>query len=401
MRGSLLSRLVLALLVLSSTGAVAATAAGPAIQLSSVTVAPDDPITDEQVTIEATISNLENSDSIVDVTDLYVRSIGTTQEFDRIENVGSISPGGSLSVPISAKFETPGQKQLAINLVVQDTNGEYHSYTYPVYVEVSEPKVKADLSATTPQNDSETVEVSLTNFGNTNLTNVEVTATANGNVLERNFIRDVPPDSNRVSAFDTGGVVSDTVEFTATYDAAGDSHSTSLVTNVNEETQIPGEIRLTAVEVSRAGSGVMIEGDAANLGGTDAESVLVQINDTAGVQPVSPSGEYFVGGVEASEFATFELTAETESNTSSIPVVITYIVDNKRVTTTQMVDLTATAMSAGSSGAPGDSVASGADASRPGSGSAGSGGLPLRLIAGGVVVITILLAGVAYRWRSR
>lgn len=401
MRGSLLSRLVLALLVLSSTGAVAATAAGPAIQLSSVTVAPDDPITDEQVTIEATISNLENSDSIVDVTDLYVRSIGTTQEFDRIENVGSISPGGSLSVPISAKFETPGQKQLAINLVVQDTNGEYHSYTYPVYVEVSEPKVKADLSATTPQNDSETVEVSLTNFGNTNLTNVEVTATANGNVLERNFIRDVPPDSNRVSAFDTGGVVSDTVEFTATYDAAGDSHSTSLVTNVNEETQIPGEIRLTAVEVSRAGSGVMIEGDAANLGGTDAESVLVQINDTAGVQPVSPSGEYFVGGVEASEFATFELTAETESNTSSIPVAITYIVDNKRVTTTQMVDLTATTMSAGSSGAPGDSVASGADASRPGSGSAGSGGLPLRLIAGGVVVITILLAGVAYRWRSR
>ena len=401
MRGSLLSRLVLALLVLSSTGAVAATAAGPAIQLSSVTVAPDDPITDEQVTIEATISNLENSDSIVDVTDLYVRSIGTTQEFDRIENVGSISPGGSLSVPISAKFETPGQKQLAINLVVQDTNGEYHSYTYPVYVEVSEPKVKADLSATTPQNDSETVEVSLTNFGNTNLTNVEVTATANGNVLERNFIRDVPPDSNRVSAFDTGGVVSDTVEFTATYDAAGDSHSTSLVTNVNEETQIPGEIRLTAVEVSRAGSGVMIEGDAANLGGTDAESVLVQINDTAGVQPVSPSGEYFVGGVEASEFATFELTAETESNTSSIPVVITYIVDNERVTTTQMVDLTATAMSAGSSGAPGDSVASGADASGPGSGSAGSGGLPLRLIAGGVVVITILLAGVAYRWRSR
>jgi hypothetical protein len=401
MRGSLLSRLVLALLVLSSTGAVAATAAGPAIQLSSVTVAPDDPITDEQVTIEATISNLENSDSIVDVTDLYVRSIGTTQEFDRIENVGSISPGGSLSVPISAKFETPGQKQLAINLVVQDTNGEYHSYTYPVYVEVSEPKVKADLSATTPQNDSETIEVSLTNFGNTNLTNVEVTAMANGNVLERNFVRDVSPDSNRVSAFDTSGVVSDTVEFTATYDAAGDSHSTSLVTNVNEETQIPGEIRLTAVEVSRAGSGVMIEGDAANLGGTDAESVLVQIDDTAGVQPVSPSGEYFVGGVEASEFATFELTAETESNTSSIPVAITYIVDNKRVTTTQMVDLTATAMSPGNSGAPGDSVASGADASGHNSGSAGSGGLPLRLIAGGVAVITILLAGVAYRWRSR
>ena len=82
--------------------------------------------------------------------------------------------------------------------------------------------------------------------------------------------------------------------------------------------------------------------------------VLVQINDTADVRPVSPSGEYFVGGVEASEFATFELTAQTESNASSVPVTITYIVDNERVTTTQHVDLKATAMSTGPSATPGD-----------------------------------------------
>ncbi|PHQ44469.1 hypothetical protein DJ68_18325, partial [Halorubrum sp. C3] len=87
MRRSLLPRLVLALLVLSSTGVVAVTADDPAIQLSSVTVTPDDPTTGEQVTIDATISNLENSDTLVDVTDLYVRSLGTTKEFDRIENI--------------------------------------------------------------------------------------------------------------------------------------------------------------------------------------------------------------------------------------------------------------------------------------------------------------------------
>ncbi|EMA71021.1 hypothetical protein [Halorubrum distributum] len=401
MRWSLLSRLALALLVLSSTGAVAVTADDPAIQLSSVTVTPDDPTTGEQVTIDATISNLENSETIVDMTSLYVRSAGTADEFARIEDVGSISPGGSLSVPISTRFETPGQKQLEINLVVQDNNGDYHSYSYPAYVEVSEPEVKAGLSATATENKSETIEVSLTNFGNTNLTDVEVTATANGDVLDRNFVRDVSPESSQVTSFDTDGVVSDTVEFTATYDAAGASHSTSLATNVNEETQVPGEIRLTAVEVSRAGPGVMIEGDAANLGGTDADSVLVQINDTADVHPVSPSGEYFVGGVEASEFATFELTAQTESNASSVPVTLTYIVDNERVTTTQQVDLTATTMSAGPSAAPGDSAATSSSAAASHSGAGGSGGLPLRLLAGGVAVITILLAGVAYRWRSQ
>ncbi|ELZ36679.1 hypothetical protein [Halorubrum distributum] len=380
---------------------VAVTADDPAIQLSSVTVTPDDPTTGEQVTIDATISNLENSDTIVDVTDLYVRSLGTTKEFDRIDNIGSVSPGGSLSVPISATFETPGQKQLEVNLVVQDNNGDYHSYTYPVYLEVSEPEVKADLSATAPQNASETIEVSLTNFGNTNLTDVEVTATANGNILDRNFVRDVSPESTQVTSFDTGSVGSDTVEFTATYDAAGENHSTSLNANVNEETQVPGEIRLTAIEVSRTGSGVMIEGDAANLGGTDADSVLVQINDTADVQPVSPSGEYFVGGVEASEFATFELTAQTESNASSVPVAITYIVDNERVTMTQEVDLTATTMPAGPGTASGDSGASGGGPPAAHSGGGGSGGLPLRLLAGGAVVITILLVGVAYRWRSQ
>lgn len=402
MRRSLLPRLVIALLVLvSSTGVVAVTAADPAVQLSSVNVTPDDPTTGEQVTIEATISNLENSDTIVDATSLYVRSRGTVDEFARIEDVGSISPGGSLSVPISTTFETPGQKELEINLVVQDTNGDYHSYTYPVYVEVSEPEVKAGLSATGPENESENIEVSLTNFGNTNLTDVEITATASGDDFDSNFVRDVSPESSQVTTFDTSGIVSDTVEFTATYDAAGASHSTSLETNINEETQVPGEIRLTAIDWSRAGSGVMIEGDAANLGGTDADSVLVRINNTDNIRPVSPSGEYFVGGVEASEFATFELTAQTDSNASSVPVVITYIVDNERVTTTQQVDLTAAAASASFSGPPGDGAASGGDASGPRSEATGSGGLPLRLLAGGVAVITILLAGVAYRWRSK
>jgi hypothetical protein len=116
---------------------------------------------------------------------------------------------------------------------------------------------------------------------------------------------------------------------------------------------------------------------------------------------VSPSGEYFVGGVEASEFATFELTAQTDSNASSVPVVITYIVDNERVTTTQQVDLTAAGTSAAVSAPPDDGATSGGDASSPRSEATGSGGLPLGLLAGGAAVITILLAGVAYRWRSK
>jgi hypothetical protein len=398
MRWSPLPRLTIALLVLlGGTGAVAVTAANPAVQLSSVAVTPDDPNTGEQVTIEATISNLENSDTTVEVTDLYVRTPGTTEEFARGEDVGSIAPGGTLSVPVSTTFETAGQKRLDVNLGVRDEDGEYHSYTYPVYVDVSEPVVKADLSATTPGNGSGTTAVTLTNFGNTNLTDVEITAVADGEVLDRNFVRDVPPDADRTTTFDTGEVASGTVAFTAAYDAAGGNRSTSLAVDVDEDAPVPGEIRLTAIEVSRAGPGVTIQGDAANLGGTDADSVLVRVGDADGIDPAPPSGEYFVGGVEASEFATFELTARTDANASSVPVEIAYIVDNERVTTTQRVDLTA----AGASASPGAGAAAGGSAPDGGPGGDGSGGPPLALIGAAVAAVGVAVGIAVYRWRSR
>lgn len=400
MRWSLLSRVVVALLVVvSGSGVVAVTAADPGIQLSSVTVTPDDPNTGEQVRIEATISNLDTSNTNVDVTDVYVRKTAPLEEFARVEDIGTVTPGGSLSVPISTAFETPGQKRLELNVVVRDESNTYHSYTYPIYIDVTEPTVRADLSATTSEDGSGTTEILVTNYGNTNLSDIEVTAVADGVVLDRNFLQELPPEASGTTTFDTEDVDADAVEFTANYTAAGEDHTTSLNVDVDEETQIAGQVRLTAIEWSRTGSGVMIQGDAANLGGTDADSVLVRVDDAPRVSPMSPSGEYFIGSIEASEFATFELTAQTE-NASSVPVEITYIVDNERVTTTQEVDLAGAGAAAavGAEGVPGDNPSSGgADgANSPDS----SGGLPLALIAGVVVIGTAVFGTVVY-WRRR
>ena len=385
--------LVAVLVLLSGVAAVGttATAANPAVQLSSVEVSPEDPNTGERVTIDATISNLENSDTTVEVRDIYVRTPGTTDEYARLEEVGSISPGGSLSIPISATFETAGEKRLNVNVVVQDDDGDYHRYTYPVYVDVTEPNVRADLSSQTNP-DAETTAVSLTNFGNADLSDVEITASVDGEVIERNFLFDVPPESNRSTTFDTADYASETVRFTATYTAAGESHETTLSVDLDDETEIPGEIRLTAVETTRTGSGVTIEGDAANLGGTDARSVLVSVGEADGVRPASPSGEYFIGSIDASEFATFEVTARADSNASSVPVDITYLVDNERVTTTQQVSLDdADSLSGGGDGASGDGE-------RPAGGPGDGGGLPLTII--GVVAAVVLVIGVGvYLWR--
>jgi hypothetical protein len=275
-------------------------------------------------------------------------------------------------------------------VVVQDDAGEYYSYTYPVYVEVSEPTVRASLSAGSPEGESGT-EITLTNFGNTNLTDVEIAATADGETIERNFLFDVDPGSQQSTVFDTDDVDADVVSFTATYVASGTSHTTSLDVDLDDQSPVTGEIRLTGVEVIRSGTGITIQGDAANLGTTDTQSVLVRVPNTEGVSPAPPSGEYFIGAIEGSEFARFELTGQAESGASSIPVEISYIVDNERVTTTQQVSLDAAVASETDSQSDSGGVQS--------PGGSGASGLPLTAIGIGLVVVVLVVVGV-YRWRQ-
>jgi hypothetical protein len=387
---------VLSLLISGAGAAITPAAAAPAIQVSSVTVTPDDPNTGEQVTIETEISNLQESDTTVTITDIYVRKPGTTTEYARVEDLGSVAPGGSVSIPMSTTFETSGQKRLTVSVAVRYNNGNsFQRYNYPIYIDVSEPNVKAELTAGPGANGSGT-SVSLTNYGNANLTDVELTASVDGEQIDRNFLFDVEPGASQSTTFDTDDLASDQLTVTAQYEAAGGSHNTTLAVDLDENAPVRGDVRLTSVEATQTGSGLRIEGDAANLGTTDAESVLVRIPETDTVRPVAPSGEYFVGAVEGSEFATFELTASTPPNTSvsEVPVEITYVVDDERVTKTQQLQVDpAPAMALGAGQAAGGSGPGGAGP--PG----GSGGLPLTLIGGAVVVLVLVGAGV-YRWRQ-
>lgn len=109
------------------------------------------------------------------------------------------------------------------------------------------------------------------------------------------------------------------------------------------KSDLRGDIRLTSTQVTGQ-KVVTVEGDAANIGGTDVESVLVSIPDTATVSPRPPTGEYYVGGIETSEFGTFELTASVDSDTDTIPVNISYIAtgnerDDQRVRKTQQIPI--------------------------------------------------------------
>jgi hypothetical protein len=179
---------------------------------------------------------------------------------------------------------------------------------------------------------------------------------------------------------------------TLTYTANDDTYRTTESIDLGEREAVLGAVRLTSVERARTAAGVRIEGDAANVGGTDVSSVLVRIPNTSAVTPTPPAADYFVGSIEASEFATFELTAETAGNVSRVPVEITYIAENERRTRTQLVDL-GSATTGVTGGADGDGSTDGAAATTDGSG----GGVPAVII--GVVIAVLVAALGVVRWR--
>lgn len=386
--------LLLAALLVGSTlavGVTAVAASGPAVQVSSVTTTPTDPVAGESVTFETTVSNLQQTDGTVQITDVYLRRTDSTTEYARVEDVGSVAPGGSLTVPLTARFENAGEKGLTVTVVVQNQQGSFFRYSYPARVDVAEPVVRGGLSAgELPSGDA---SVTFTNYGNVNFTDVEISAVVDGEVRDRRYTQDIPPEGSRNITIETGDT--DTATFRASYTANDTSHEVSRTIDLDRD--LAGEVRLTSVDVTRRGQTVTIDGEAANVGGTDVQSVLLAVQDGNDASPVQGSGEFFVGQVEASEFATFELAAALDPGTEAVTVDITYIVDGDRETRTRQVDVS----SVSSSGQPGGD-SDNPQAATDGGGSGGGllGGLPV-LGIGVVLLVALIVATVVYRRRNR
>lgn len=384
MTASRLIRALVALVVLASAmigGVTVVAANGPAVNVSSVNVTPTDPTVGETVTVEVTISNQEGSNSVVDVSSIMLRT--TSEHYERVEDVGAIAPGGSLTIPITTSFDTAGQKELLAHVsAASQSNGSETShlraYYRPITIDVEEPEIDAGIAAST--NTSGETTVTLTNYGNVEFTDAEIRTSVNGTQRDQRDTFDITPNESESVTFDTANYDSDIVTLTGAYTARGERHEVTRTVDLNQ--QVQGEIRLTSVEVTERGTTISVDGEAANIGGTDVESVLVRVPDSDTVSPAGGSGEFFVGSVDASEFATFELSSSVSNGTDTLPIELTYIVDDERITTTQTIDISTTGSSSPepSQGQPA--------ASSTGDGSSGSLGLPLiPLILGLFVVV--------------
>ena len=361
------------------------------VQIDATVVGGSEPVAGETTVVDVTVSNLASSTDSVDVDSIRVRDAGTLDVLSRVDDVSSVDPGGALTVPVPTTFEEPGERLLSVVVYVEDSNGTgVAKYERPVHVDVDAPTVRAQLDASVPANRYGVTDVAVQNVGNTNWTDVSLTASSEGTVVDRVVLDDIARATNRSIALDTRAVAGEPVTVTLTYTANDATHRTTESIDLGEREAVLGAVRLTSVERTYTATGVRIEGDAANVGGTDVSSVLVRIGTTSEVTPAPPSADYFVGSIEASEFATFELTAEMTGNVSQVPVEITYIAENERRTHTQRIDIART-MTGGAS-------ASGSQSTDEASATTDdSGGVPI-VVIGAVIAVLVAALGVV-RWR--
>ncbi|WP_241768267.1 hypothetical protein [Haloferax sp. ATB1] len=164
-------------------GISAVSAQSGQIVVNSTTVEPDDPYVGESVTVRATVSNFESSSGGVDLKEVTLRSGGVIVA--EANNLGTLGPGGSVDVPLSTTFASAGEKQLRVHVSGRQENGNVVNVEYPVIVNVDRRDVRAGLSVGDQTND--TIEVELTNYGNTDLSEVEIVASVNDSEVARKY----------------------------------------------------------------------------------------------------------------------------------------------------------------------------------------------------------------------
>ena len=250
------------------------------------------------------------------------------------------------------------------------------------------------------------IDAVISNLANNNSRNVRVRYVW----LREGDGLDAYEQSEDVGVIAPGGSL--TIPFSVTFDSTGQKHLDLEITASKTGDDTPhtykkpiyidvtdsdlrGDVRLTSNSVTGSGT-VSIEGDAANIGGTDVESVLLRVPETGSVSPSPPNGEYYVGGIETSEFGTYELTADIANGTDSVPVEITYITtgenrDDERVTKTQQIPVADSL-----SGVPRTQQVQATATTTPPSG----GGPPVLLIGGVAVLVVISILGVVL-WRRQ
>lgn len=177
--------LTVALAVILFTASVPAVIAAGTVNaaVSSVSVSPESPAPGDTVTLTTTIENLPSSDDPLEITAVALRGAGNgINEYSRVENIGTVSVGSTIEVPLTRTFESAGTKNLRVHVYAKNKDtDESVKLRYPVSVEVRDrhPQVDVQTNGSVAGVQSTGI-VTIANGLDTDVSNVEVTVDGSG-----------------------------------------------------------------------------------------------------------------------------------------------------------------------------------------------------------------------------
>ncbi|WEL26786.1 S-layer domain [Haloferax volcanii] len=142
--------LVMLLCLLTVGSVVGAAAAAPAhTAVTGVSVSEEDPETGDRIIITPTISHSGSGSGSFEVTEVTVEDSSGTKHSEA-NQIGVLGAGDTAEVPVSARFDTAGDKRLTVHVRGRyyDSDGatsEIVHLKHPVFVTVSEPSTSTTV----------------------------------------------------------------------------------------------------------------------------------------------------------------------------------------------------------------------------------------------------------------
>jgi len=193
--------LVLCALLVVSTLPVGLASGAVNVSVTDATVSPETPAPGDTVTVRPTIRNADSTDDF-EVNAIAIRSTGKSlKEYTRIENVGTVAAGDSLTVPLTLSFDSPGERFLRVVVYGEGPGGQNKRVEYPVTIDVRRENPQfAVEAADTIVGTSTTVEATVANGLDYDLRNVELNLTTPDGV-ERRVAAGLPSGTERTYEF--------------------------------------------------------------------------------------------------------------------------------------------------------------------------------------------------------
>ncbi|AUV82660.1 hypothetical protein C2R22_14260 [Salinigranum rubrum] len=292
----------------------------------------DDGVVGAESPVDLTVANGLSTG----IRNVQVELMGENVRIDRPRRVGSaLGSEAEANYTFDVTPTRAGDQRLTARLTYTDASGERRTTeeTFRYAVEPLERDVRLDVA--TVRGGDPAVEVTVVNLGNADVEDVAITGASGDATLSTALVDRVEPRDTETVRLNVTDLAAVGPELTvrAAYEVAGERHE---ATRTVRGVFVPGRIELTGIEVTQTEAGsVRVTGTASNVGTTDVQAVTVSVRAGDAVGPVDPGAEYFVGAVDASDFASFTLNAQVDAgNETTIPLEVRYLVDGDERTRT-------------------------------------------------------------------